>query len=295
MVTSRSMRKHACLLAVAFLLLPVLLGAQVFDYPYIPAKYTTPEAQLGYLALHFWDSARDAESRALLADDDVLEQAVVDFAAVVSGVPERTQRKAVRRFARTMARGEGLFGRAMEYVEKYLYSIDSPMRDDDLYGVFAERVGGAAGRYLREEIRKNRVGTAATDFAFLERGGAGGTLAGACRDAEYLLVFFYDEDCSHCRAAVETLKADPFFEFCVLAGKMGILGVDVTADPEAWAAQEALLPDFCTDARVADPEFFARGKYLFREMPAVYLLDRRGTVVLKEVRLQSVVETVKSR
>lgn len=289
------MRKPGFILACVCLLFPVLLGAQVFDYPYIPAKYTTAEQQLNYLALHFWDSAKDAESRALLADDDVLEQAVVDFAAVVSGVPERTQRKAVRKFARTLARGEGLFDHAMEFVEKYLYGIDSPMRDDAVYGIFAERVGGAAGRYLREEIRKNRVGSAATDFAFLERGGAAGTLAEACRNAEYLLVFFYDEECTHCRAAVETLKEDPFFEFCALAGKMDVLGVDVTANPAEWAAQEPLLPDFCTDARVADPDFFPRGKYLFREMPAIYLLDRSGRVLLKEVRLQSVVGTVKSR
>ena len=289
------MRKTGLILACAFLLFPVLLGAQVFDYPYIPAKYSTPEQQLDYLAQHFWDSAKDAGSRALLADDGVLEQAVVDFVSVVSEVPERTQRKAVRRFARTLSRGEGLFGRAMEYVEKYLYNIDSPLRDDALYGRFAERVGGAAGRYLREEIRKNRPGSAAADFGFLARDGAAGNLAGACGNAEYLLVFFYDEDCTHCRAAVETLREDPFFEFCVLAGKMGILGVDVTADPEAWAAQASLLPDFCTDTRVEDADFFPKGKYLFREMPAIYLLDRNGTVLLKEVRLQTVVETVKSR
>jgi hypothetical protein len=30
-------------------------------------------------------------------------------------------------------------------------------------------------------------------------------------------------------------------------------------------------------------------------MPGIYLLDRSGTVLLKEVRLQSVVEAVKSR
>ena len=55
------------------------------------------------------------------------------------------------------------------------------------------------------------------------------------------------------------------------------------------------LPEFCGDVRVSDASFFTGGKYLFREMPAVYLLDRKGTVVLKEVRLQTVVETVKSR
>ena len=289
------MRKLRHILSAAFLLVPVLLGAQIFDYPYIPAKYTTPEQQLGYLALHFWDSAKDAESRALLSEDGVLEQAVVDFVSVVREVPEKTQRKAVRRFARTLGRGEGLFGDAMEYVEKYLYNIDSPMRDDGLYEVFAGRVGGAAGRYLREEIRKNRPGGAATDFAFLDRGGRGGSLAEACRGAEYLMLFFYDEECTHCRAAMETLQEDPFFEYCAIVGKMGILGVDVTADADAFAGAASQLPEFCADVRVADPAFFAEGKYLFREMPAIYLLDRNGTVLLKEVRLQTVVDTVKSR
>lgn len=289
------MRKLGSVLSVVFLLLPVLLGAQVFDYPYIPAKYKTPEQQLEYLSLHFWDSAKDAGGRALLAEDGVLEQAVVDFVSVVGAVPERTQRKAVRRFARILARGEGLFGEAMEYVEKYLYGIDSPLRDDRLYGRFVERVGGAAGRYLREEVRKNLPGGPATDFTFLARDGRGGSLREACAGAEYLLLFFYDEDCDHCRAAIGTLREDPFFAFCAAVGKMAVLGVDVTADPERWAASGAQLPDFCTDARVADPDFFTGGKYLFREMPGIYLLDRSGTVLLNEVRLQSVVEAVKSR
>ena len=62
-----------------------------------------------------------------------------------------------------------------------------------------------------------------------------------------------------------------------------------------YSESASQLPEFCADVRVADPAFFAEGKYLFREMPAIYLLDRNGTVLLKEVRLQSVVETVKSR
>ena len=103
-----------------------------------------------------------------------------------------------------------------EHVEKYLFDANSPYRNEDLYGIYAERLSSSEfiSAPMREKYARdarlcalNRVGTQATDFRFADKRGKVRMLHEI--KSPYTLLFFSNPGCEACMTIINVLKGEP--------------------------------------------------------------------------------------
>jgi len=267
------------LILVLILLCSNLSGAQ---RNVIPSRYDTPEKQIGYLAIHFWDRLDTAYEYDAIS----LEQSVVDFLNIIGLTPENMRKKAIKRACRRIKDAPLL----MEHIEKYLYDPESPMRNDALYGEFVRRVGGDAREYLLAQIELNAPGGAMTDFSFIDRRGKFQYASELVREGKYLALFFYDAECEHCRELIGQIGSSSELAYYFANGVLDFACIDISSEEADWMGLPSLFPAFCQSLLLSDTSFFSEGKYIFRQMPALYLIGADGKIVQKETSLSSLLQ-----
>lgn len=176
-----------------------------------------------------------------------------------------------------------------EFVEKYLFDPNSPYRNEDYYGVYAERLAGypgisveIQGKYARDArlCALNRVGTKATDFRFADRRGRMHSLYGV--KAPYILLFFSNPGCEACMNIINVLKGEPRIAQMIASGQLAVLNIYIDEDLEAWRSYMPIYPVEWYNG--FDPDFVIRNEELYnvRAIPSLYLLDADKTVILKD-------------
>ena len=255
-----------------------------------------------YMALNMWnrllDPSRKFPSDSLLVSgvrrSDV-EQKFANWVQVLGMTDRAVACKAVSSlYDRSLAcerkdTSSNVFETLTDLVEKYLFDPNSPMRDEDLYGIYAEKLSGYDG--LSAEMRAkydrdaglcalNRVGTKATDFRFADRRGKVYNLYGI--DAPYTLLFFSNPGCEACMNIINVLKGEPAISQMIASGKLKVLNIYIDEDLEAWRSYMPIYPEDWYNG--FDPDFVIRNETLYnvRAIPSLYLLDKDKTVLLKD-------------
>lgn len=274
-------------------------GVALFPYPEVPESMMAPEDRMAYLLEHFWERY-DFRDTALLGRREITEQGVADFVGLLmqSGDKALWQR-AMKPFAEAAAKTPEAYRCFGELAELYLYDANSPMRDEELYLAFLEEFMQQKpqdeGVYARLEFQqelamKNRVGQAATDFAYTRADGTKGRLSETAKGKPLLLVF-HDPDCVQCRETMDLLKHSPELAAAVEAGKMAVLAVYTEGYGEIWRLYKDSLPPgwiSATDDAVVKTELL----YDLKAMPTLYLLDSAHRVVLKDASPAAVLQAV---
>ncbi len=265
------------------------LSNLTLEVPEVPDSVVGAEERAAFVAEHFWDDLDFAhDSRSL--DTAFMEQNFVNFLAVLSVTPEPVAQSAVAGLldrANASRKGSDLLG----YVaNRYLDDPNSPMRNEELFILFAREWSvdqslpeerRARANYRLNQALKNRVGTKGADFAFVDREGRNRRLYDGFGDGMTLLMF-YDPDCEQCKAVKEQLSQMPRQE------GVRIIAVDTMGDREKWEETKDSFPDdwtvgFATDP-IEDDEI-----YVVRALPTFYLFDKDGTIVLKDPDISQLV------
>ncbi len=244
----------------------------VHDFPEIPETLRTPEERATYLSLHFWDTfdfTADPAAPGTVPRDGI-EQAFVDFISVLPMSSER--HKALASFMRASARNPELFRYFMELADKYLYEPASPMHDDEMYMYIlnaavksrAPKAEKVRPRWQLAKMKMNAVGKKAEDFEYMD-GDAAKTLRKT--EGEYVLVFFHDPECRDCRFMKVQLDASEEIQEMVADGRMKIVSVGIDNE---------------------DKMLYYSELYDLRAFPALYLLDARKRVLLKNASVAEV-------
>lgn len=250
--------------------------------PAVPAELTEPEERAAFVSRHFWDSM-DFGNEALALDTAFMEQNFANFLSVLSVTPYDAAKEAVARLDSMALAETKAFGVLQWVTEKYLDDPNSPMRDEELYMLFLEDLSQSAkadeatrlrAAHRLAVARKNRRGTPAADFRFVDRDGSATTLRKSLGEAVTLLMF-YDPDCPQCKEAKEALEKVPAAE------GVKILAIDIAGDKTLWDSTKASMPAEWTVGFATDP-LEDREIYDFPAMPVFYLLDPEGTVLLKD-------------
>ena len=182
-----------------------------------------------------------------------------------------------------------VFETLADLVDKYLFDPNSPYRDEDYYGIFAERLAGyeglqaeMRGKYARDSrlCALNKVGTKATDFRFADRRGKIHTLYGI--ESPYILLFFSNPGCEACMNIITVLKEEPAIAQMISSGRLAVLNIYIDEDLEAWRSYMPIYPQEWYNG--FDPDFVIRSETLYnvRAIPSLYLLDSDKTVLLKD-------------
>lgn len=261
-----------------------------YAVPLPPAMIVEPEARAAYVAEKYWN-AFDFRDTAWIADTASLEQAFANYVGALTYAPRETAAASLRDMLRRSEVEGRMYRRLAELAERYLYEPNSPMRDYELYAEALDAMLASPVLDTLEKIRpahqramigKNRVGAVAADIRYETPDGRQGALSRL--RTPYVLLFFHDPDCGMCRQLTMQLDASPLLRGLIDGARLMVLTVYPDEDGQAWRAHAAEMPQrgwvhgWDRTQRIREQEL-----YDVRARPALYLLDGRRRVLLKDV------------
>lgn len=263
--------------------------AASFPYPQLPASLTVPQQRAAYLLEHYWE-LYDFGDTALIQRPDMAEQGFSNFIDLLPRVDSLVADRGVEQFVRR-AYAPAVPPMVRDYfaalTEHYLFDADSPMRSDELYSLFLQHMTAATVfdaatceryEYLLANVRKNKPGTVAADFAYTDRAGRDATL-GTTDIPELLMLYFYDPDCDHCQEITAELAADSVF---AANQRLKVLAIYPYDDTALWRTHPQSFPPSWCDVYSPGGAVDADELYYIRATPTIYLLDSERRVLLKD-------------
>ena len=268
----------------------------------VPSVYQDRQEIAEYLAEHWWDGLTDPQ-RKYPCDSSLVsgvsrgdvEQKFANWTVVLDAVDYGVAVKAVNRlFDRASAcerrdTSSNVFESMTEIVQKYLYDPNSPMRNEDFYGPYVERLSQC--QLVDEGIRQayafdakmcalNRVGTKAADFRFADKSGRIRSLYDI--KADNIILFFSNPGCTACLDIINTLKSIPAVAHGVASGRLAVLNIYIDEDLKAWREYMPIYPEDWYNGY--DPDYVIRTDVLYnvRAIPSLYLLDKDKKVIMKD-------------
>ena len=267
-----------------------------------PAMMEEAQDRAEFMAVNMWngilDPSRDYPTDSLLVSGvrrSEVEQKFANWLQVLDMSSQKTVTKAVtglydKAYAcEKKNASSNVFETLTELVELYLFDPNSPYRNEDIYGLYAERLSLCEltdpvmrDKYARDAklCALNRVGTQATDFRFADKRGKIRTLHQI--NAPYTLLFFSNPGCEACMSIINVLKGEPAIAQLISERKLAVLNIYIDEDIEAWRSYMPIYPEEWYNG--FDPDFVIRGEMLYnvRAIPSLYLLDADKTVLLKD-------------
>ena len=268
----------------------------------VPSMYTDPLESAGYAAVHFWDRFTDT-AKVYACDSatvngvplETLEPQMGLFATLLGELPAEAGSKAVIRlydradaFERKYP-DSNVFEELSRLTRHYLYDPNSPVRNEDLYYYFVDRLGRSDlidnGYRMGYEwdarmCSLNRVGTPAADFSFIDTRGRVRTLYGV--KADHTVLIFGNPGCKACREIVEAMESIPEVVALISSGRLQVVDVYIDQEIDDWKAHIDEYPK--TWINGYDHNYAIRTDLIYnvRGIPSIYLLDQDKTVLLKD-------------
>lgn len=273
-----------------------MLSVPVFKTPAVADTLAGPQQAESYVALHYWDHF-DFTDTGYIHFPEASEQIVVDYLHILQGVPSSTAVVSLRNMMEKAAVEKRMFAYFAGLYEKYLYEPSSPFCNEEwllpvlevvTHSSVPDEVDKIRPAYLLEQIRKNRTGEPATDFAYTLADGQTGTLYGV--DSDCLLLFFYQPDCHTCQETMEEMAASEVLREKIAEGQLTVLAVYPEADREVWRNHLQDIPPSWMNAYDESGRLQEEELYDFKVFPTLYLLDKAKEVILKAPDLQQTLD-----
>lgn len=255
-----------------------------------------------YMALNMWNAILDP-SRSYPCDSayvsgvrrEDVEQKFANWTQILGAIGMPAAEKAVGRlYDKALAcerkdTSSNVFETFRNLVDKYLFDPNSPLRNEDFYGVYAARLAECdlipvemRDKYARDArlCALNKVGTKAADFRFADARGRIHTLYGI--NAPYTLLFFSNPGCGACMDIINVLKGEPAIARMIADGVIAVLNIYIDEELDEWRSYMPVYPEEWYNG--FDPDFIIRNETLYnvRAIPSLYLLDKDKKVLLKD-------------
>ena len=314
--------RHSLILVTLFLLCacgprggkPVSQEPTTREFPQveIPSMYVEPSERAAYAAGHFWDRFTDT-SRVYACDSvtvngvpmEAVESQMGLFATLAGQLSLDEGGKAVARLydrAEAFERkypDSNVFEQLSRLTKHYFYDPNSPVRNEDLYYHYVERLGRSDlidnGYWMGYEwdarmCSLNRVGTPAADFSFTDTHGRLRTLYGV--KSEYTVLIFGNPGCKACMEIMEAMESTPAVAALIESGRLQVVDVYIDQEIEDWKAHIAEYP--ATWINGYDHGYTIRTDLIYnvRGIPSIYLLDADKTVLMKDAPQEKVLEAL---
>ena len=226
----------------------------------VPSMYTDRQERAAFAAGHFWDRFTDTTN--VYACDsatvngvpmEAVESQMGLFASLLGELPADAGARSVGRLYDRVDAFErkypdsNVFEELGRLTRHYLYDPNSPVRNEDLYFYFVDRLGKSDlidnGYRMGYEwdarmCSLNRVGTAAADFSFTDARGRVRTLYGV--KAEYTVLIFGNPGCQACQEIMEDMESTPEVSALIASGRLQVVDVYIDQEIDDWRAH---IPD----------------------------------------------------
>lgn len=268
-----------------------------FPFPHIPDLLQEPTERKQYLLLHYWD-AFDFTDTVLLARKDITEQAFANQLALLmeTSTTDSLLVQSIDNLCRRMECEDYACKLFMQMAENYLYQSDSPYYNEHIYAVFLKRMlvstcldadrKGALCFYL-ELIQRNNPGDKATDFSYFLPNGKKCSLAQTVVRGNYLLLVFYDPECTSCHAVLEEMISDTRLQGEISSGRITVLAVYTEDNETVWRSALSEMPHEWIVGQ-DKMQVHEGALYDIKAMPSLYLLDSEKRILLKDVSYRKI-------
>ena len=276
--------------------------ARPFPSAVVPIMIEDPSQRVTWLVQHFWDPFTAPDSLYLSdslhingVSSDEVEKQMGTYATLLQQVAPDGGVKAMERLFDRMDGFQeahpsaNLFEELNSLVAKYFYDPNSPVRSEQLYLPYVQRLSGSARvpdaqrqRYEWEArtCALNLPGTPAANFSFIDTEGRRRTLYSI--EADLTLLIFGNPDCRACQEIQQSIAAIEGLSKAIKNGQLKVVDIYIDEDITIWKAR---IPDYPKDwINGYDPDFVIRTDLLYnvRALPSLYLLDKDKTVLLKD-------------
>lgn len=265
---------------------------KAFPLPQVPMVMTDAAEREAFLLTHYWD-AYAVPDTLRAADRQVVEQAFVAFATLLerrASEPE-TVRAAMGSFCGALEQaGTRVRTDLTRLMDECLYNPNSRFYDEALYAVYLEERLVVADKadplrsawvFKLDLIRRNAVGSAASDFVYYLPDGRRCSLYTTPMRGRRLLLVFYDPECHSCHDILVGMFADPVLNRALETDRVTVLAVYTEGKPEVWKKYLEGMP---AKWLIGEDRRSVKDKALYdlKAMPTLYLLDADRKVLLKD-------------
>lgn len=278
------------------------------DFPAaeIPVMLTEPQERMDWLVTHFWDRFTNPDKEyacdSLTVNGISLENLDRQMGVYTTLLQEVSLKDGMHSVETLYNRldafqrahpGSNILPQTAALVAHYLYDPNSPNRSEDLYLPFVRalsqsdlidpsyRMGYSWDTSMCE---KNRIGTPAADFTFIDTQGRKRTLYSI--KAQQILLIFGNPDCTACRELMEQMSESPEMDTLIDSGTLKVVDIYIDQEIEDWKKRAGNFPTRWINGY--DPSYTIRTDLIYnvRAIPSLYLLDEEKNVVLKDVPIE---------
>lgn len=275
----------------------------------VPAILTDPEEALEYMLEHFWDGFFGLSgglcdsSYAAGVSKEVIEREFGTFSTLLWMAPVRTATDAVASLFRKAEEAalrdtsSNVFGTVTDYVVKYLYDPNSPVRSEEFYLPYVSGLSISAAvpeemklsySYEAQMCSLNRIGTPAADFEFTDRSGRVRRLYGVKTD--YILLLFSNPGCPDCKRIAQAITDSEGMSALERNGRLAVVNIYIDNEIDKWKEYSSSYPQEWISGY--DHKYLIRTDQIYnvRAIPSLYLLDGDKKVLLKDAPSEKVFE-----
>ena len=256
--------------------------------PAIAPSGLSPAEQRDYLRQHYWDRF-DFSDTLFVRKADTLSM-LEAFAAYVSLLSDRpTDSAPMDSLMRRASASEPMLRYFSMLAERVLRDPNSPLRSGEFYipvlraqleSPYLDEYEKLGPEYDLQIVLQNRLGQPANDFRYTLASGATGRLYDI--RAEYVLLFINNPGCPMCRQIREAIVSSPMLSEMQERGRLKVLALYPDEDLTEWHAYREQIPASWINSYDAGCVIRETGSYDLEAIPALYLLDSRKRVLVKD-------------
>ncbi len=131
----------------------------------------------------------------------------------------------------------------------------------------------------------------AGDFVYTPASGEKGSLYAL--SSNWLLLYFYDPTCEDCQALMEKLSTSDVLNRLIAEGELQVLAIYPDNDSAQWKNYATHIPATWINGYDEHSTIILESNYMFRSLPALYLLDKEKYIRLQETTAEAVEKELK--
>lgn len=267
---------------------------KLFPYPEIPDSITNFYTRANMFVSHFWDKC---DIKAALKHPVRLDSAFREYVDIMPHAEADTVFASIGKLYASLAKKPKEMLAFGQMAENALYGDSAEYWSDELYLKFIEpiiankkisKTDKARFEYQADILKQCQQGMAAPNVKYTTRYGATHELDN--QQADNVILFFNDPDCDECSMIKLRLDADAKTTELVESGRLKIVSLSPMAADEEWKAK---VEDYPTTWEVGATEDLT-SIYDLRQMPTIYLLGKGHKILVKNMRLDILINAIRS-
>lgn len=252
-----------------------------------PPFHLTDEAKGEYMREHYWDKFDFADTVMLKKMDSTsLFQAY--YLYVMNFATPQDHQSIVNLLEKTST-SKLMFSYFYSMSEHIFNGPNSQMRNEDVYmSILKSRIESPlfdewdkiAPKADLKMIMQNRVGHKANDFRYTLESGKSSMMSSI--KADFVLIYINNPDCAMCSVITKELDKSPVINDMLKSGRLKILALYTDEELGLWRENRAHIPSRWINGYDKGCVIMESGIYDLKAVPAMYLLDSKKIVLLKD-------------